>query len=289
VEGKSRFNGKTPSGLGGRLYLNGNKYIDAWESGQSTVGPAYNFKAGQPIQVKLEYFQANTDGNPSVALLWSLLPSQSSDSITPAINEIATADAVIVLVGGANNDQTGTTEGASPTNRSLMYLYLDCLTSFACLLHRRGYVRDETFSDGLEFAYLFACLGSTGVDRASLSLAGEQMALVERADNASRVHHVPMVTVLVDGKPTAEPGLKNLGGALLAAFQGGQAAVGSATQPQVLCCVVFRCATFELTVSFPRTAGCWNCGRHRWDVQSIWKATCLFSSVGRCPTVLLQP
>ena len=66
------------------------------------------------------------------------------------------------------------------------------------------------------------------------------MALVERADNASRVHNVPMVVVLVDGKPTAEPGLKNLGGALLAAFQGGQAAVGAATHSQefvVLCFV----------------------------------------------------
>ena len=69
------------------------------------------------------------------------------------------------------------------------------------------------------------------------------MALVERADNASRVHNVPMVVVLVDGKPTAEPGLKNLGGALLAAFQGGQAAVGAATHPQELvvsCFVALR-------------------------------------------------
>lgn len=173
--GKSRFNGKSPSGMGGRLFLDGKEYIDAWEAGKSTVGQPLNLKAGKPIQVKLEYYQASTDGNPSVALLWSLLPSQSSDSITPAINEIATADAVVVFVGGANNDQTGTTEGE-------------------------------------------------GVDRASLSLAGEQMALVERADNASRAHNVPLVVVLVDGKPTAEPGLKNLGGALLAAFQGGQAA-----------------------------------------------------------------
>ena len=97
--------------MGARLYLDGQQYIDAWEGGKSTVGSAYNLKAGKPIEVKLEYYQASTDGNPSVALLWSLLPSQSSDSITPAINEIATADAVVVLVGGANNDQTGTTEG----------------------------------------------------------------------------------------------------------------------------------------------------------------------------------
>jgi len=30
------------------------------------------------IKVMLEYFQTSTDGNPSVALLWSLLPSSSS-------------------------------------------------------------------------------------------------------------------------------------------------------------------------------------------------------------------
>jgi hypothetical protein len=107
------------------------KYIDAWqESGKSTVGRAYNFKAGQPIQVKLEYYQENTDGNPSVALLWSLLPSQSSDSITPAINEIATADAVVVLVGGANNDQTATTEGV---RQNVSHAYLVCLPKELCL------------------------------------------------------------------------------------------------------------------------------------------------------------
>lgn len=64
----------------------------------------------------------------------------------------------MVVVGGANNDQKGTTEGE-------------------------------------------------GVDRASLTLAGEQMALVERAANASVTHGVPLVVVLVDGKPTAEPAL----------------------------------------------------------------------------------
>ena len=77
------------------------------------------------------------------------------------------------------------------------------------------------------------------------------MALVNRAANASLEAKVPFVVVLVDGKPTAEPGLKDLPvsqlaqvlsyfapaplltttllhayaqGGLLAAFQGGQAA-----------------------------------------------------------------
>jgi hypothetical protein len=36
------------------------------------------------------------------------------------------------------------------------------------------------------------------------------MALVNRAANASLEAKVPFVVVLVDGKPTAEPGLKDL-------------------------------------------------------------------------------
>lgn len=174
--GKSRFSGKNPGNMGGRLYVDGKLMIDAWnQTGSSTIGGAYDFYAGQKIPIIFEYYQLSTEGNPSTALLWSLLPSASSDSITPAIAEIASADAVVVVVGGANNDQKGTTEGE-------------------------------------------------GVDRAELSLAGEQMSLVLRAANASKEHGVPLVVVLVDGKPTAEPALKTLPGALLAAFQGGQAA-----------------------------------------------------------------
>jgi beta-glucosidase len=173
--GKSRFNGKSPSGMGGRLWVDGNLTINATAANSDTTGSAYDFTAGKAVPIKYEYYQESTDGNPCTALLWSLLPSASSDSITPAVDEIAGADAVVVVVGGANNDQKGTTEGE-------------------------------------------------GVDRASLTLAGEQMALVERAANASAAHSVPLVVVLVDGKPTAEPALKNLPGALLAAFQGGQAA-----------------------------------------------------------------
>ena len=48
-----------------------------------------------------------------------------------------------------------------------------------------------------------------GVDRASLSLPGQQLELMQRAANASATHSVPLVVVLVDGKPTAEPSLQN--------------------------------------------------------------------------------
>jgi len=81
-------------------------------------------------------------------------------------------DAVVVAVGGANNDQGATTEGE-------------------------------------------------GVDRASLSLAGQQLALLQAVQKAAVAAQISMVTVLVDGKPTAEPFLLQLP-AVIAAFQGGQ-------------------------------------------------------------------
>ena len=128
------------------------------------------------MKVVLEYFQQSTDGNPSVALLWSLLPSTSAHNpIVLAQQEVAAGkyDAVVVAVGGANNDQAATTEGE-------------------------------------------------GVDRASLSLAGQQLALLQAVHAAATTAGIPMVTVLVDGKPTAEPYLLQLP-AVIAAFQGGQA------------------------------------------------------------------
>ena len=64
--------------------------INATAEGSGSISDAlYDFVAGKPIKIALEYYQENTDGNPSVALLWSLLPSGSSDSITPAVEEIS--------------------------------------------------------------------------------------------------------------------------------------------------------------------------------------------------------
>ena len=172
--GKSRFGTTAPAGLGGRLYADGKLVVDAWRSGASTVSSPFNFVKGKPIKIKLEYFQDSTDGNPSVALLWSLLPSSSAHNpIIAAAAAVPEYDAVVVVVGGANNDQTGTTEGE-------------------------------------------------GVDRASLTLAGQQLALIQAVYNASASAAVPMVVVLVDGRPTAEPYLLTLP-AVIAAFQGGQA------------------------------------------------------------------
>lgn len=146
------------------------------QAGKSTTSKPFTMVKGKRIKVVLEYYQKSTDGNPSVALLWSLLPSMSQHNpILLAQDEITHEqyDAVVVVVGGANNDQSATTEGE-------------------------------------------------GVDRASLSLAGQQLALLQSVHAATDAAKIPMVTVLVDGKPTAEPYLLQLP-AVIAAFQGGQA------------------------------------------------------------------
>ena len=198
--GKSRFNGKAPSGMGGRLYLNGKLVVDAWKNGSSTQSGPVDLAWGKKIEVRIEYFQSSTDGNPSVALQWSLLPSSacspgsssspptsssgdsmegstdpSTDPISAVAADVAAGnyDAVVVAVGGANNDGSATTEGE-------------------------------------------------GQDRAELSLPGRQLELLQAVFNATRNTDTKMVTVLVDGKPTAEPFLLSLP-AVLAAFQGGQA------------------------------------------------------------------
>jgi hypothetical protein len=52
-------------------------YIDTFACTLTLLRHSVDFVKGKPIAVKLEYFQRNTDGNPSVALRWSLLPSSS--------------------------------------------------------------------------------------------------------------------------------------------------------------------------------------------------------------------
>eukprot|EP01051_Picozoa_sp_SAG22_P009285 SAG22_NODE_764_length_7397_cov_6.955604_9_plen_95_part_00 len=62
--GKSRFTYTTPDGLGGRLFLDGKKVVDAWEAGKSTTSKPFTLVRGKPVKVVLEYYQKNTDGNP---------------------------------------------------------------------------------------------------------------------------------------------------------------------------------------------------------------------------------
>ena len=58
-----------------------------------------------PIDLKVEYWQASTDGNPGVALQWSLLPSvaavdgNATAAITAAAADAATGkyDAVVIV------------------------------------------------------------------------------------------------------------------------------------------------------------------------------------------------
>jgi len=67
--------------------------------------------------------------------------------------------------------------------------------------------------------------GSTegeGKDRASLTLPGHQLSLLEGAWSRAEANKVPLVVVLVDGKPTAEKILLSLPSTIVA-FQAGQA------------------------------------------------------------------
>lgn len=179
--GKSRFENSVPVGMGGRLWVNDELIVDAWVSGSNVTSRPFDFVARKPLSIKFEYFQTSTEGNPSVALRWSLLPSDPEiDPIADAVTEIEALgasepghSAVVLALGGANNDGDATTEGE-------------------------------------------------GKDRATLSLPGRQLELVKRAFNASVAARVPLVVVLVDGRPTAEPFLAKLP-AVVAAFQGGQA------------------------------------------------------------------
>jgi beta-glucosidase len=61
-----------------------------------------------------------------------------------------------------------------------------------------------------------------GTDRSSLALPGYQLALLRAVVDAANKTGVPVVVVLVDGSPTAEPYIASLS-SVIAAFQGGQA------------------------------------------------------------------
>ena len=54
--GKSRFNGKTPSGMGGRLWVDGKLMINATVENSDTSGPSYDFTAGKAVPIKYEYY-----------------------------------------------------------------------------------------------------------------------------------------------------------------------------------------------------------------------------------------
>jgi beta-glucosidase len=125
----------------------------------------------------------------------------AQQSVDEAVALARAADAVIAVVGGANNDHAATTEGE-------------------------------------------------GVDRASLSLGGTQALLLHGLSAAAGdAGFPPLVTVLMDGKPTADTALDGLP-AVLAAFQGGQAC------GQAIAEVIFGATmpSGRLPISFPVSA-----------------------------------
>jgi len=54
--GKSRFSYKSPIGMGGRLFVDGKKIVDAWTPGRSTTSAPYNFVKGKSIKVYIHIY-----------------------------------------------------------------------------------------------------------------------------------------------------------------------------------------------------------------------------------------
>eukprot|EP00039_Didymoeca_costata_P020732 m.342240 g.342240 ORF g.342240 m.342240 type:complete len:962 (-) comp21136_c0_seq1:76-2961(-) len=150
------------------ITLDGSKY---------TPGTKFDLERGHSVKIQIEYWQQSSQSS-SVFLQWCLLPDipnnvNSNATIQQAVDLVADTDAIVIVVGGANNDGTSSTEGE-------------------------------------------------GLDRASLALDGDQLALIHAVSKAAKEANKLTVTVLVDGKPTSEPSLTQLP-AVIAAFQGGQA------------------------------------------------------------------
>eukprot|EP01047_Picozoa_sp_COSAG01_P040039 COSAG01_NODE_3343_length_6226_cov_7.362272_4_plen_208_part_00 len=115
---KSAYGGKAFNGA--RLALGssvkaGKWDIDAWNPERAGVSyqTTYNFKAGVPVPLVMEY--RKPDGNGNVELQWSLI-GNASTSLADAVSAAATADATIVAVGGS--DQT-TNEGCDRAELNL--------------------------------------------------------------------------------------------------------------------------------------------------------------------------
>ena len=80
--------------------------IDAWTPGPKSVyDTAYDFIAGVPVPIRMEY--RKPDGNGNVELQWSLI-GNATLSLEQAASAAAEADLTVVAVGGS--DQT-TNEG----------------------------------------------------------------------------------------------------------------------------------------------------------------------------------
>ena len=105
--------------MGTRVWLDGSLVIDAWAGGNSSC--TVDWVRGVGRQIAIEYWQDGAVDDSSFFLQWSLLSTLQSagDSISEAIALSATADVVIAVVGGANNDHACTTEGEGVDRASL--------------------------------------------------------------------------------------------------------------------------------------------------------------------------
>lgn len=110
------------NGLGVRVWLDGLLVIDAWEGGaQSNVSCSVDWVRGVSRHIVIEYRQTSIVSNPSFFLQWSMLSTlqTAAESIAEAVALAATADAAVVVVGGANNDYACTSEGEGVDRASL--------------------------------------------------------------------------------------------------------------------------------------------------------------------------
>jgi beta-glucosidase len=119
--GGLRANADSSPRAGTRVWLDGDLVIDAWNGGNN-VSAAVDWERGVGRHVAIEYWQETADTSPSFFLQWSMLSTSmtAQQSVDEAVELAKNSDAVIAVVGGANNDHAATTEGEGKDRASLL-------------------------------------------------------------------------------------------------------------------------------------------------------------------------
>jgi beta-glucosidase len=119
--GGLRVNADSSPRAGARVWLDGELVIDAWAGG-SNVSATADWQQGVGRHVAIEYWQETADTSPTFFLQWSMLSTSmtAQQSVDEAVELAKGADAIIAVVGGANNDHAATTEGEGKDRASLL-------------------------------------------------------------------------------------------------------------------------------------------------------------------------
>ena len=204
----STFRGCGAKTCGSRVWLDGALVIDAWRSGGGECIVDWSRGVGRALAV--EFWSDDSSQSPVFFLQWSMLSTQQTvqQSIDEAVALARGADVVVAVVGGANNEQVRQRSPPPPLPpRPPFPAPLSNPTTQPCPKPAPTPRSQDATTEG------------EGIDRASLNLGGTQALLLQALQTARAA---PLVTVLMDSKPIADPALDGLG-AVLAAFQGGQA------------------------------------------------------------------